>query len=77
MVQKHHKIVPAGLNLIVKKGDIVKTDQALNTDPNVGGFGQEDSEIVLQNPIRIIGYRCILLYCISFTNYSSIKEKTI
>ena len=48
--------LPAGLNLIVKKGDIVKTDQALNTDPNVGGFGQEDSEIVLQNPIRIIGY---------------------
>jgi hypothetical protein len=23
-------------------------------DPNAGGFGQEESEIVLQNPIRII-----------------------
>jgi hypothetical protein len=22
-------------------------------DPNAGGFGQEESEIVLQNPIRI------------------------
>jgi hypothetical protein len=31
MVQKHHKLVPAGLNLIVKQGDIVKADQALNT----------------------------------------------
>jgi hypothetical protein len=27
---------------------IVKTDQALNSDPNAGGFGQEESEIVLQ-----------------------------
>ena len=54
--------VPAGLKLIVKQGDIVKTDQPLNTDPNVGGFGQEESEIVLQNPIRIIGY---LGFCLS------------
>jgi apocytochrome f len=48
--------LPSGLKLIVKKGDIVKIDQPLNIDPNVGGFGQEESEIVLQNPIRIVGY---------------------
>ena len=54
--------VPAGLNLIVKQGDIVKADQALNADPNVGGFGQEESEIVLQDPSRIIGY---LIFCFS------------
>jgi len=59
---KTSQIVPAGLNLIVKQGDIVKTEQALNSDPNVGGFGQEESEIVLQNPIRIIGY---LAFCLS------------
>jgi apocytochrome f len=63
MVQKHLKVVPAGLNLIVKQGDIVKADQALNIDPNVGGFGQEESEIVLQNPIRIVGY---LAFCFVF-----------
>ena len=56
------QIVPAGLNLIVKKGDIVKIEQALNSDPNVGGFGQEESEIVLQNPTRIFGY---LAFCFS------------
>jgi apocytochrome f len=56
------QVVPAGLNLIVKKGDIVKIDQALNSDPNVGGFGQEESEIVLQNPVRIFGY---LAFCFS------------
>lgn len=54
--------IPAGLNLIVKQGDVVKADQALNADPNVGGFGQEESEIVLQDPSRIIGY---LVFCFS------------
>jgi apocytochrome f len=57
---KSSQIVPAGLSLIVKQGDILKTEQALNMDPNVGGFGQEESEIVLQNPIRIFGY---LAFC--------------
>jgi apocytochrome f len=57
---KTSQIVPAGLNLIVKQGDVLKTEQALNIDPNVGGFGQEESEIVLQNPIRIFGY---LAFC--------------
>jgi apocytochrome f len=59
---KTSQTVPAGLNLIVKKGDTVKVDQALNSDPNVGGFGQEESEIVLQNPVRIVGY---LAFCLS------------
>jgi apocytochrome f len=54
--------VPTGLNLIVKTGEVVKLDQPLNTDPNVGGFGQEESEIVLQNPSRILGY---LVFCFS------------
>jgi apocytochrome f len=27
----------------------------------MGGFGQEESEIVLQNPIRIFGYLAFLL----------------
>jgi apocytochrome f len=59
---KSSQIIPAGLNLIVKQNDIVKIDQALNTDPNVGGFGQEESEIVLQNPLRVVGY---LTFCFS------------
>ena len=57
---KTSQVIPAGLSLIVKSGDIVQTDQALNTDPNMGGFGQEDSEIVLQSPARIVGY---LAFC--------------
>ena len=57
--------IPSGLDIVVKQGDIVKIDQPLNFDPNVGGFGQEEKEIVLQNPYRIIGYLgfcfCVLL----------------
>ena len=56
------QIVPNGLELIVKQGDLVKIDQALNIDPNVGGFGQEETEIVLQKAERIIGY---LAFCFS------------
>jgi len=59
---KISQIIPAGLSLTVKQGDIIKMEQALNIDPNVGGFGQEESEIVLQNPIRIFGY---LAFCLS------------
>ena len=59
---KASQVVPAGLNLIVKQGDIIKLDQALNIDPSIGGFGQEESEIVLQNPVRIFGY---LAFCLS------------
>merc|ERR1739845_211374 len=50
----------AGLQLLVNQGDIVKADQPLNIDPNVGGFGQEESEIVLQSSARILGY---LAFC--------------
>ena len=57
---KTSQVIPTGLTLIVKQGDVVQTDQALNIDPNAGGFGQEDSEIVLQNPVRIVGY---LAFC--------------
>ena len=54
--------IPPGLELIVKKGDLVKVDQALNINPNAGGFGQEETEIVLQKSLRIIGY---LAFCLS------------
>jgi apocytochrome f len=59
---KTSQVVPAGLTLMVKEGQTVKNEQALNVDPNVGGFGQEESEIVLQNPIRIVGY---LAFCLA------------
>jgi len=47
--------VPAGPSVIVAVGDTVAAGAPLTNDPNVGGFGQIDTEIVLQNPVRIYG----------------------
>lgn len=47
--------IPAGPELIVKQGQTVVADQPLTNNPNVGGFGQAETEIVLQNPARIQG----------------------
>jgi apocytochrome f len=47
--------VPAGPSLSVKVGDAVEAGAPLTEDPNVGGFGQLDAEVVLQDPVRIYG----------------------
>jgi apocytochrome f len=68
------QVIPEGLMLIVKVGDIVQADQALNLDPNAGGFGQEESEIVLQDPLRIIGY-LIFCFCALMTQIFLVLKK--
>lgn len=47
--------IPAGLELIVSQGQEIATGEALTNNPNVGGFGQKDTEVVLQSPARIGG----------------------
>ncbi|KEF40716.1 MAG: apocytochrome f [Cyanobium sp. CACIAM 14] len=47
--------VPAGPTLTVAIGDSVEAGAPITNDPNVGGFGQVDAEVVLQNPVRIYG----------------------
>jgi len=47
--------VPVGPDIIVKEGDSLKADQPLTIDPNVGGFGQTETEVVLQSPARVKG----------------------
>ena len=47
--------IPAGPELLVSEGDVVEAGKPLTTNPNVGGFGQMDTEIVLQSPNRIKG----------------------
>jgi apocytochrome f len=47
--------IPAGPQPVVSVGQTVVPDQPLTNNPNVGGFGQKDGEIVLQNPARIQG----------------------
>jgi apocytochrome f len=52
--------VPAGPTLLVKAGDSIEAGAPLTNDPNVGGFGQVDAEVVLQNPVRIYGLLAFL-----------------
>lgn len=56
------QVVPKEVDLIVKENQVVQQDQPLTINPNVGGFGQAESEIVLQDPLRIYGY---LAFCVS------------
>ena len=72
---KTSQAVPAGLTLVVKQGDTVKAEQALNADPNVGGFGQEETEIVLQNPVRIIGYLAFCFTVLLTQIFLTLKKK--
>nr|YP_010032277.1 PetA [Schizocladia ischiensis]QOW07484.1 PetA [Schizocladia ischiensis] len=54
--KEHKQNIPPGLNLLISNKESIKIDQPLTKDPNVGGFGQTETEIVLQNPKRIIGF---------------------
>jgi apocytochrome f len=47
--------VPGGLDISVKVNDVVKVDQPLTLNPNVGGFGQTETEVILQSPNRVKG----------------------
>ena len=47
--------IPAGPELTVSQGQEVAAGEALTVNPNVGGFGQKDTEVVLQSPARIGG----------------------
>jgi apocytochrome f len=51
--QKLTETIPVGPELLVSKGQQIKEGDALTNNPNVGGFGQHDAEVVLQNPTRI------------------------
>ena len=67
--------IPSGLTLLVKEKDIIQVDQPLTKDPNVGGFGQTETEIVLQNPVRVIGYMIFTLIVLITQILLVIKKK--
>ena len=67
--------IPAGPDVIVKIGDKVQNDQALTINPNVGGFGQSETEIVLQNPARIQGLLVFFSFVILAQVFLVLKKK--
>nr|YP_009399934.1 Apocytochrome f [Tolypiocladia glomerulata]ARW69753.1 Apocytochrome f [Tolypiocladia glomerulata] len=56
--------IPKGLSLVVKEGNKISVGQNLTNDPNAGGFGQNETEIVLQNPERI---KSMIIFFVSVT----------
>jgi apocytochrome f len=67
--------IPGGPEVIVKEGQAVQADQPLTTNPNVGGFGQKDVEVVLQNPVRIQGLLVFFVFILLAQILLVVKKK--
>ncbi|MEM9215026.1 MAG: apocytochrome f [Cyanobacteria bacterium P01_F01_bin.150] len=69
--------VPPGPSLLVAKGDEIIAGTPLTDNPNVGGFGQRDAEIVLQNPTRIKGLMAFISAIMLSQIFLVLKKKQI
>lgn len=69
--------IPAGPELIVSVGQNVTAGEALTNNPNVGGFGQHDTEIVLQDAGRIKGLIVFIAGIILTQIFLVLKKKQI
>jgi apocytochrome f len=67
--------IPAGPELIVREGQVLVADQPLTNNPNVGGFGQRDVEIVLQNPARVQGLLVFFVFILLAQVLLVLKKK--
>ncbi|KAI7979994.1 Cytochrome f [Camellia lanceoleosa] len=68
-------IIPPGPELLVSEGESIKFDQPLTSNPNVGGFGQGDAEIVLQDPLRVQGLLFFLASVVLAQIFLVLKKK--
>ena len=67
--------IPAGPEILVSVGQAVQADQPLTNNPNVGGFGQGETEIVLQNPARLQGLIIFLGFVLIAQVFLVLKKK--
>ena len=67
--------VPPGPALLIQVGQTVQSDQPLTSNPNVGGFGQAETEIVLQNPARVKGLLLFLVFVVLTQIFLVLKKK--
>jgi len=67
--------IPAGPDILITEGMTVKADQPLTNNPNVGGFGQADTEIVLQNPLRVQGLLLFFVFILIGQVFLVLKKK--
>jgi len=67
--------IPLGPDILVVEGQTVQVDQPLTNNPNVGGFGQTETEIVLQNPLRVQGFLLFLFFVLCAQVFLVLKKK--
>lgn len=65
----------AGPDILVSVGQAVKADQPLTNNPNVGGFGQGETEVVLQNPARVQGLMVFFTFVLLAQVFLVLKKK--
>lgn len=69
--------VPPGPELTVAEGDEVTAGKAITTNPNMGGFGQKDVEIVLQSSGRIKGLIAFVVAAMLTQTMLVLKKKQV
>lgn len=67
--------IPPGPDIIVTASSSIQQDQPLTNNPNIGGFGQQDADIVLQNPQRILGFIIFALSILLTQIFLVLKKK--
>jgi len=67
--------IPPGPDIIVRLNQKIQQDQPLTNNPNIGGFGQQDTDIILQNPQRIFGYILFVLSILLTQIFLVLKKK--
>jgi len=67
--------IPTGPEVIIAVGQKVTLDQPVTNNPNVGGFGQGETEIVLQNPARLQGLIIFLGFILIAQVFLVLKKK--
>jgi apocytochrome f len=69
------EVIPSGPELLVSVGQSVEVDDPLTTNPNVGGFGQRETEVVLQNPRRVSGLLAFFIVVLVSQVFLVLKKK--
>jgi len=67
--------IPAGPELVVSKGQKIAVDEPITNNPNVGGFGQTETEVVLQDPLRVQGLLVFFAFTIIGQVFLVLKKK--
>ena len=69
------EVIPSGPELLVNIGQNIEIDDPLTTNPNAGGFGQREIEIVLQNPRRVNGLLTFFIVVLVSQVFFVLKKK--